>query len=100
MSKAALWITSRASPRKAANSAATAAKTGLSARKAVVSPCTATASSRHLALRVDVGVEDPPGRHVVDELDRAELDDAVAGVGVEPGGLGVEDDLTHGAAPP
>ena len=53
----------------------------------------------HLALRVDVGVEGAAGRHVVDELDRAELDDAVAAVRVEPGGLGVEHDLTHRAAP-
>ena len=45
MSKAALWMTSRESPRKAAKSAATVAKTGLSARKAVVSPWTLTASS-------------------------------------------------------
>ena len=84
MSKPALWITSRASPTKARNSSATSAKTGLSARNAAVRPCTATASGRHLALGVDVGVEGPAGRHVVDELDRADLDDPVAGAGSSP----------------
>ena len=100
MSKAALWMTSRASPRKATNSAATARKVGLSARKAVVRPCTCDGVGRNLALGVDVAVEDPAGGHVVEELDRAELDDAVAGVGVEAGGLGVEHDLTHRPALP
>ena len=64
----------------------------------MVRPWTSRASCGTSRCGIDVGVEHPPGRHVVDELDRAELDDAVAGVGVEPGGLGVEHDLTHGAA--
>jgi hypothetical protein len=34
------------------------------------------------------------GRDVVDQLDRADLDDAVAGCVVGAGGLGVEDDFT------
>ena len=54
---------------------------------------------RHLALGVDVAVEDPAGGHVVEELHRPELDDAVAAVRVEAGGLGVEHDLTHAACP-
>ena len=75
--------------------AATAAKTGLSARKAVVRPCTSTASAGTSRCGVDVAVEAPAGRHVVDELDGPELDDAVAAVRVEPGRLGIEHDLTH-----
>ena len=100
MSKAALWITSRASPMKASElRRPPRAKTGLSARNAALRPCTSHASARHLALRVDVAVEGAAGRHVVDELDRADLDDPVAGVRIEPGRLGVEHDLTHRAAP-
>ena len=53
----------------------------------------------HLALRVDVGVEGAPRGHVVDDLDGAELDDAVAGRRVESGRLGVEHDLTHAPLP-
>jgi hypothetical protein len=49
-------------------------------------------------LGVDVAVVDAARRHVVDELHRTDLDDAVACGGVEAGGLGVEHDLTHGGS--
>ena len=78
MSKAALWITSRASPMKARKASTTSAKTGLSARNAVRQAVDRVGLGGHGALRVDVLVEAAPGRHVVDQLDRADLDDAVA----------------------
>ena len=48
-----------------------------------------------VALRVDIDVERAAGRHVVEELDGADLDDPVAGIGIEAGRLGVEHDFTH-----
>ena len=50
----------------------------------------------HRPLRVDVLVIDPTGRHVVQQFDRADLDDPVALLGVETGGFGIQNDLTHG----
>ena len=84
---------------KATNSAATAAEDRLVGEEGGGQAVDLDGLGRHVALRVDVAVEAAPGRHVVDELDRPDLDDAVAGVRVEAGGLGVEDDLTHAAAP-
>lgn len=55
---------------------------------------------RHVALRVDVLVIDPPGRHVVVKLDRADFHDPVAFGGLQPGGFGIENDFTHPPAPP
>ena len=49
-----------------------------------------------LALRVDENVERAPGRKAVDQLHRADLDNAV-GILVEAGCFGVEDDFAHGA---
>jgi hypothetical protein len=46
------------------------------------------------ALRVDVEMHRAAGREAIDQLDAAELDDAVL-AGVEAGGFGVEDDLAH-----
>ena len=46
-------------------------------------------------LGIEVAVEAPPGRDVVDQLDAADLDDAVAGFRVEAGSLGIEDDFAH-----
>lgn len=49
----------------------------------------------HAAFGVDVLVVGAPRRQVIEQLDRADLDDAVALGGLEPGGFGVEDDFTH-----
>ncbi len=50
---------------------------------------------RHVALRVEVVLEGLAARHVVDQLETADLDDAVAGARIEPGGFGIENDFTH-----
>src|SRR6516162_1883620 len=50
-----------------------------------------------LAFRVQITMEGAAARAAVDELDTADLDDAVIELGLEPRGLGVEDDLAHGA---
>ncbi len=44
----------------------------------VVEAVDARRLDRHRPLRVEIGVEMPAGRDVVDELDGADLDDAVA----------------------
>ena len=62
-------------------------------------PCTACASGMdRAALRIDVAVEDAAGREAVDQLDAADLDDAVL-ARIEAGGFGVEDDLAHRITP-
>jgi hypothetical protein len=40
-------------------------------------------------------VEGAAGRDVIDELDGGDLDEAIAFPRVEPGGLGIENDLAH-----
>jgi hypothetical protein len=50
---------------------------------------------RHVALGVHMRVPDAPRRNAVEELDAADLDDAVALEGVEPRGLGIEHDRAH-----
>ena len=51
---------------------------------------------RHGALGIYIFVESAARRHVVIELDRADLDDAVAGFRFKTSGFRVEDDFTHG----
>ena len=80
---------------KSRNSAATSRKRGLALQ---VVPRHAVHFGRaevDLALGVEVAVHVAAGRPPVDELERRELDDAVALLRVEAGGLGVEDDLAH-----
>jgi hypothetical protein len=38
-----------------------------------------------------------PGRPAIQQLDAADLDDSMAGRGIEAGGFDVQDDLPHGA---
>ena len=61
----------------------------------VVEAVDAGGVDRHRPLGVEVAVEPLAGRDVVEELDRADLDDAVAGGRVEARGFGVEDDFAH-----
>ena len=50
-----------------------------------------------IAFGVQVAMEGATARPAVDELEAADLDDAVIELGLEPRGLGVEYDLAHGA---
>ena len=50
---------------------------------------------RHLALRVEIAVEGRAGRNPVEQLDAADLDQAMTLARVEAGGFGVEDDFAH-----
>ena len=50
---------------------------------------------RHGALGIDVAVKGVAGREAVVELDATDLDQAIALIRIEPGGLGVEHDLAH-----
>src|SRR5450759_5721486 len=51
--------------------------------------------SRYFALRIEIAVERRAGRNPVEQLDAADLDQAVTLQGIQPGGFGVEDDFTH-----
>src|SRR5450759_212111 len=50
---------------------------------------------RYFALRVEIAVERRAGRNPVEQLDAADLDQAVTLQGIQPGGFGVEDDFAH-----
>ena len=54
---------------------------------------------RHVALGIEIALEAAARGDVVDELDRADLDDPVARRGVQAGGLGIEHDFTHHRSP-
>ena len=49
-----------------------------------------------VALGIQIAMEGAPARAAVDELDAADLDDAMIELGLEAGGFRVEDDLAHG----
>ena len=50
---------------------------------------------RHLALGIDVAVEGLPGRHAVEHLDTADLDQPIAAQGIKASRFGIEDDFAH-----
>jgi hypothetical protein len=52
-----------------------------------------------LALGVEVDMAGLAGEPAVDHLDAADLDDAVAALGAQAGGFGVEEDLSHRGVP-
>ena len=56
--------------------------------------------ARHLALGIEVSVEVAAGFDAVEDLDAADLDHAVAALGIDAGGFGVEHDLAHGSCLP
>ena len=49
---------------------------------------------RHVAFGIEIGLKRAPGGKMIDQLDAADLDDAVAVGRIESGGLGVENDFT------
>ena len=53
-------------------------------------------AGRHGAFRVEIGVEGAPGLDPVDQFDTADFHHPILAEG-EAGGLGVENDLAHGA---
>ena len=52
---------------------------------------------RHVPVGIQISVEHLSGRNAVEQFDAADLDQAVALVGIKPGGFGVEDDFAHGS---
>src|SRR5258708_7122990 len=50
---------------------------------------------RYVALRIDIAMEDAPGRQVVEELDAGQLDDAVPLRRLQPSGFRIQDALPH-----
>ena len=67
----------------------------LVAEELVGEPVHLQRSGVDLAIGAQVAVELAAGTAPVDDLDGPDLDDAVALLGFETGGLGVEDDLPH-----
>src|SRR5262249_7742729 len=60
-------------------------------RKPVDSECL----GRHIALRIKIYVEGRPGRYPVEELDAAELDQAMALGRIQAGGFRIENNFAH-----
>ena len=54
---------------------------------------------RHVALGVEVAMPHPPRRDAVEQLYRADLDDAMTRGWIEPRGFSVEHDLSHEKVP-
>ena len=52
----------------------------------------------HVALRIDVSLELPPGGQVIGQLQTGDFDNAIAVRRIEARGFGIEDDLTHGTS--
>ena len=50
---------------------------------------------RYLAFGIEIGLVCAPGGEMIDQLDTANFDDAVAVGRIEPGGLGIENDFTN-----
>ena len=97
MSNEALWITSGASPMKSRNSSTTSVNSGLLARNSARQPVHGKGFRRHVALGIDVAVKGLPGRHAVEDLDAADLDQPIAAQRIEASGFGIENDFAHGA---
>ena len=51
---------------------------------------------RHVALGIDVPVKYLAGRHAIEYLDAADLDQPVAAQRIKAGGFGIENDFAHG----
>ena len=71
------------------------ANSGLSLSEFGGQPVDGGGLRRHVALRVEIDVEGGAARNAVDQLDAAELDQAMALARIEAGGFGIEDDLAH-----
>ncbi len=53
----------------------------------------------HLALRIDIAMETLSGQLAIEQLDTADLDDAIAKPEIEARGFRIEDDLSHACFP-
>ena len=50
---------------------------------------------RHVAFRMDMPVKHLSGRHAIENLDAADLHQAIATERIETRGFGIENDFTH-----
>ncbi len=97
-SNVALWMISGASPMKATKSSHHLGKARIVFQELGRQAVDREGLGRHVALGIEVAVEGLSGREAVEQLDAADLDQPMALIGVEAGGLGIEDDLAHEAA--
>ena len=91
-SNVALCATSGSPPMKASSSSTISAKRRFALQVRPGQPVHAGGLGVDVALRVDQAVEHDPGRQVPHQLERRDLDDAVAGQRVQPRGFRVEQD--------
>ena len=95
MSNEALWITSGASPMNSRNSSTTSDEQRLVGEELAGKAVHRERFGRHVALWIEVAVKGLAGRHAVENLDAADLDQPVAPQRVEAGGFGIENDFAH-----
>ena len=55
---------------------------------------------RHIAFRVEITMECFAGREPIEELDAANLDQAISGKRIEPGRFGIQDNFAHRSVRP
>jgi hypothetical protein len=67
--------------------------------KEVVGQAVDALGIRHLAARVEVGMEALAGELPTHQFDAADFDDAIAGAEIQAGGFGIEDDFPHRPLP-
>ena len=89
-------MTSSAPRTNSSHSAATSANRGWPAQELGRDAVHLQRAGIDFAVRAQVAMEHPARAPAIDDLDAADLDDAVPQLGLEAGGFGVEDDLTHG----
>ena len=85
----------RKSHAECAAKASAAAEQAAAAQELLGEPVHLQRTRVDLAIGPQVAVELPPRPPAIQHLDAAHLDDAVALLGLEARGFGVEDDLTH-----
>ena len=96
MSNEALWMTSGASRDEFQELVDHLVKQRLAGEELGRQAMHVKGLRRHVALGIDVAVKGLPGRHAVEDLDAADLDQPVAAQGIEAGGFGIENDFAHG----
>ena len=80
---------------KARNSSTTSVKQRLAGKKLAGKAVHRKRFRRHVAFRIDVPVKHLAGRHAIEDLDAADLDQAIAAERIEARGFGIENDFAH-----
>ena len=100
MSKAALWMTSSAPPMNSHELVDDVGEARLLREELVGDAVHLQRGDVDLAVGSQVAMKRATGAASDDDLDAADLDDAMTLLRLEPGGFGVEDDLAHASRRP